>query len=180
MWCFSSCLSFFSLRCLPQRKVSSLPRLEKRVHCIPARKVECYDGDTITLAVVVDGITFKRRCRMRGFDSPELRGADADPAAAKAARQHLDSIAPSGTFWIQSFGHDKYGRLLVDWRLRNGALASEEMIRSGHGYAYDGGKKRVRGSEGAQNTDAGTPSARVHASASRLSPVACKGRSEET
>lgn len=117
-----------------------------------------YDGDTLTVLMVDNGIVYRRRCRCIGYDAPEMRGPHADKVAACAARDHLRSVLPDTVFPMTYNGFDKYGRLLVTCDIRDkgskgskGSKGDEgvetlaaHMIRCGHGYAYDGGTKLVR------------------------------------
>lgn len=107
------------------------------------RIVSIYDGDTVVVAIVHDGRLRRRRCRLVGYDSPELRSRDdGERARAIAARDHLMMLLPVGRLFCANVnGLDKYGRLLVDMRVRGDRLA-DIMIRCGHGCAYDGGTKR--------------------------------------
>ena len=160
------------LRCLPLKLLSwrpcfpnplsrltvdqmeALPRLETWKERVLARKVSVYDGDTLTLVVQVNGRLFRRRCRCVGYDAPELKGQNAETEAARAARDYLVSLTPEGVFYVDCHGHDKYGRLLVEWEVQSTSDPTsrvplrEEMILRGHGYAYQGGRKRVKGVAG--------------------------------
>ena len=118
------------------------PRYEQSSGYALVRCVDVYDGDTFTALIVVNKKPFRRRCRCVGYDSPEMKGPDADKPRAMDARDHLKQIIPSGIFRIEYTGTDKYGRLLVKFRVGNEWL-SDHMIRLGHGYAYHGGTKKI-------------------------------------
>lgn len=120
---------------------ANAPQFEKRGGTMLARKVSVYDGDTFTILMIAeDRNPYRRRCRCIGYDSPEMRGRDARKSEAIAARDHLESVIPSGVFSLTYTGLDKYGRLLVTFDV-NGEPLKDHMIRLGHGYAYDGGTK---------------------------------------
>ena len=120
--------------------VTVLPRVESEHSSVLMRVASIYDGDTFTAVITVRGGRLRRRrCRCVGYDSPELRNPDTK-VAALAARAFLEERLPTGVFRADTHGLDKYGRLLVDVRVRGERLA-DMMIRSGHGYAYDGGTK---------------------------------------
>jgi endonuclease YncB( thermonuclease family) len=124
------------------RADDTAPRYENRSGTLLARKVSVYDGDTFTILFVAeDGKAYRRRCRCLGYDSPEMRGKDANKAKATEARDYLDSILPTGVFSLDYEGLDKYGRLLVTFDVGRESL-SDHMVRMGHGYPYDGGTKR--------------------------------------
>ena len=120
------------------------PRYEDRKGELLAKCVDIYDGDTFTALIVVDGRAYRRRCRCIGYDSPEMRGPHADKVKAQAARDELQSVIPNGIFLLTFEGTDKYGRLLVKFKVnRTDEWLADYMIRMGHGVAYDGGKKKV-------------------------------------
>ena len=106
------------------------------------RLVDVYDGDTFTVLLLHDRRVCRRRCRCLGYDAPELKGPTADMASAIAAREHLKTLIPSSLFKLEYAGTDKYGRLLVTFMVGKETLA-QHMIRMGHGYEYNGGKKRA-------------------------------------
>ena len=124
------------------RKVDgkSRPRWEQREGTRMVRVVDVYDGDTFTVLMVHGWRgTYRRRCRCIGYDSPEMKGDNKD--AAQRAKKHLESVIPKTPFRLTFKGTDKYGRLLVTFPVAGEPL-DVHMIRMGHGYAYDGGKKR--------------------------------------
>lgn len=115
------------------------PRYERLAGKMLVRCVDVYDGDTFTVLMRHNGDVVRRRCRCLGYDAPEMRGPDKDLAIA--ARDHLASVIPKGVFKIQFEGTDKYGRLLVSF-IVNGESLAQHMVRTGHGYPYDGGRKK--------------------------------------
>ncbi len=117
------------------------PRYEQREGTRLAKCVDVYDGDTFTVLIVVEGVVFRRRCRCIGYDSPEMRGKDADKPRALAARDELERVIPEGAFLLHFKGTDKYGRLLVRFKV-GGEWLADYMIRTGHGYSYSGGTKQ--------------------------------------
>jgi endonuclease YncB( thermonuclease family) len=135
-------VSFLRLLCLDSTKKISME--EKRVFSFFARCTKVYDGDTITVARVLDGNLFTRRCRIRHIDAPELRGVQ-DKTPAIASRDFLQTLVPTGLFRVSSYGMDKYGRLLIDFHVRGGGdLVSQAMIASGHAVPYDGKTKSTQ------------------------------------
>jgi len=124
------------------KQVEKSPRFENRKGHMIVNLVDVYDGDTFTVAFVYDGSVFRRRCRCLGYDSPEMKGQNADKPRAVAARDYLRSIIPRGAFILHYEGFDKYGRLLVTFNICGETLA-DHMIRMQHGYAYTGGTKKT-------------------------------------
>lgn len=128
----------------------TLPKEASRRRVVWGKVMSVYDGDTITAAMDLGSGYEAVKCRMKGYDSPEMKPPLADPRRedtkqrAIEAREHLKAIL-GGKGAVRKFvatGRDKYGRLLVDCRVRD-AWISEAMIRAGHGVPYDGGKKQV-------------------------------------
>ena len=85
--------------------------------------------------------------RMNGYDSPEMKppktnqNREKEKEAAKKAREALMTHFTNSYIFIKIVGFDKYGRLLVE--AYNGKVhINKWMIQTGHGYSYDGGKKK--------------------------------------
>jgi len=122
-------------------KLSDKPRFENLHKSIYAKVISVYDGDTFTIAMVHNGHIVRRRCRCRGYDSPEIKGSsDEEKKRAISAKLFLEAYLPKTVFRIQTYGSDKYGRLLVDYK-KKGKSLQDIMIENGHGYEYHGGKK---------------------------------------
>jgi len=112
------------------------------------------DGDTIDAMIDVGfDIWVKKRIRYMGIDTWESRTRDLDEKkkglAAKARNKELleKVSAKSGYFRLKSHGVGKYGRVLGEIFIQdaNGVQMNinETLIKEGHAYIYDGGKKKV-------------------------------------
>ncbi len=112
------------------------------------------DGDTIDAMIDVGfDIWVKKRIRYMGVDTWESRTRDLDEKkkglAAKARNKELleKVSAKSGYFRLKSYGVGKYGRVLGELFIMdaNGVQMNinETLIKEGHAYVYDGGKKKV-------------------------------------
>lgn len=120
--------------------IKNTDRCEKCTKFTYMKVVDVYDGDTFTVIFVDDDRKIKRRrCRVNGIDTPEMRGNDKENAIS--AKKRLVELLPKGVFKCKVTGLDKYGRLLVSPK-HKGALISDIMIRESHGYSYAGGKKK--------------------------------------
>lgn len=134
---------------LVRLSTKQLPK-EATVHRkVWGKVMSVYDGDTITVAMDLGGGYVAVKCRMRGYDSPEMKppkdaqGRDETKRRAVEARDFLVDLL-GGELSVHEFhstGREKYGRLLVDCQI-GGRWVSETMIERGHGYRYDGGTKR--------------------------------------
>ena len=67
----------------------------------------CYDGDTCTT-------TKGERVRLACIDTPELVGKRAEPAPAKAARDHLRNLVVGKKVGIRRITEDRYGRTVAE------------------------------------------------------------------
>ncbi len=112
------------------------------------------DGDTIDALIDVGfDIWVKKRIRYKGIDTWESRTRDLAEKAkgleAKARNKELlvEVSAKSGYFRLKSYGVGKYGRVLGEIFIQdaNGVdmNINDTLIKEGHAYVYDGGKKKV-------------------------------------
>ena len=138
----------FRLTFSSTKHLRTAPRTETRKGQLWCQIVDVYDGDTCTIACVIDGEIRRRRCRLAGYDTPELKGSNAKPTEARAARDHFCMLMPKGVFRAHYDGFDKYGRLLLRFRVRQNrwwrctrTWICDAMIDAGHAVPYDGGTK---------------------------------------
>ena len=119
-----------------------------------AKLVKVVDGDTIDAMIDVGfDIWIKKRIRYKGIDTWESRTRDLEEKkkglAAKARNKELlESVSSkSGYFRIKSYGMGKYGRVLADIFIqdKNGkdVFVNDILIKEGHAYEYEGGKKKI-------------------------------------
>jgi endonuclease YncB( thermonuclease family) len=106
--------------------------------------VRVIDGDTLEfVAHVWLGLNLTTGVRVRGIDTPEIRGACAreKDLAAKATRR-LSELATGGVR-IANIADDKYfGRVVADVTTLNGTDVKTAMIASGLARPYDGGSRQ--------------------------------------
>ena len=84
----------------------------------------CYDGDTSTT-------TTGERVRLACIDTPELVGKRAEPAPAKAARDHLRNLVVGKKVGIRRITEDRYGRTVAELFLGL-TNVQQEMVAIGH------------------------------------------------
>ena len=112
------------------------------------------DGDTIdTLIDVGFDIWIKKRIRYKGIDTWESRTRDlvekAKGLEAKARNKELllEVSENSGYFRLKSYGVGKYGRVLAEIFIEDKEgkqyNINETLVAEGHGYIYEGGKKKL-------------------------------------
>ena len=112
------------------------------------------DGDTIDALIDVGfDIWIKKRIRYSGIDTWESRTRDLAEKAkgleAKARNKELlmEISSKSGYFRLKSHGVGKYGRVLGEIFIEDAEgkqyNINETLVAEGHGYVYDGGKKKL-------------------------------------
>lgn len=105
---------------------------------VPATVTAVHDGDTVTVEADLGWhIALTTPVRLAGVDAPELA-----TDAGKAARDFVATLLPIGAkVTLVSHSLDKYGRVLGTLALPDGRDLTTVLIDSGHGVAYDGGKR---------------------------------------
>jgi micrococcal nuclease len=97
-----------------------------------------YDGDTVTCDLDIGfGIILKSaRLRLKGIDTPELRGTRGDvKKRAYEARDYLRSLILGKEVLVETHGKGKYGRWLATIYHRS-ADVNKHMILTGHAKEY--------------------------------------------
>lgn len=123
---------------------STVPKFSLAQNNVPAKCVKVYDGDTaqFVFAPFEGGKSFRFSCRMKNYNSAELRTHDAEEKQiAIRARDALIEMILGKQVSLNIYDFDKYGRPLVDVYV-DGVYINDKMISTGHGKKYDGrGKK---------------------------------------
>ena len=88
----------------------------------------CYDGDTCTTAT-------GEKIRLACIDTPELRGKQAEPERAQAARDYLRRMVVGKEVGIRRIAKDRYGRTVAELYL-NGSNVQQKLVASGHAEIY--------------------------------------------
>jgi len=112
------------------------------------------DGDTIDALIDVGfNIWFKKRIRFMGLDTWECRTRNLEEkkkglAAKTRNKELLEEISSKpGFFRLKSYGVGKYGRVLGEIFILddkdNPININETLIKEGHAYVYEGGKKKL-------------------------------------
>lgn len=129
---------------------------------LKAKIIDVYDGDTFTAAVVLPlnnvfpgtqcsncnntslfsyPIGFK--CRLSGIDTPELRTKNAhEKILGYMARDKVRQLVLNKMVTLQTWGFDKYGRLLVTAFEETAGDIGLCLIGSKLAVEYDGGTKK--------------------------------------
>lgn len=116
--------------------------------------VHVYDGDTCT-AILRYGKQYQTvKLRCFGYDSPEMKPLktmihrDEEIAAAKKAKEALETMILGQIVHVHLHGFDKYGRFLATLFVRRGGLicgtlmdVNAWMVENQYGVPYFGGTK---------------------------------------
>tara|TARA_Y100000768_G_scaffold225339_1_gene170137 strand:+ start:2252 stop:2686 length:435 start_codon:yes stop_codon:yes gene_type:complete len=103
--------------------------------------VKCYDGDTVTIATIIDNKGYRFSVRMLGYDCAEIRSKnEQEKKVAKWAKEYITSmIYDKVVNVVKNEGYDKYGRLLLKLEI-NGINVNDVMLEK-WGVSYFGGHK---------------------------------------
>ena len=119
---------------------------------VPADVISVYDGDTIKVnANVWPGLTWRGSIRVRGVDTPEIRGkCEDEKARARAAKEFVQSTIAQfplsdKAYWVVTLHNVKLGkfagRVVADVELPDGTDLAALLIETGHARTYDGGAR---------------------------------------
>lgn len=105
-----------------------------------------YDGDTFkinlncSLAVYCEKVPV----RVRGVDTPEIKGTAREKKLAQKAKEFTQAFLEQKPITLTDCGRDKYFRLLCDVTNADGEDLATELIRRELGDPYNGGTKSKR------------------------------------
>ena len=110
------------------------------------RVIKVYDGDTITIATKLpweSSPLYRVSVRLRGIDTPEMKGRDIsfeEKEAAKEAREFVYKLVFNKFVRLENIQNEKYGRILADVYIGEIHL-NELLLKEGYAVKYDGGTK---------------------------------------
>lgn len=108
---------------------------------IPATIERVVDGDTLAVrAHIWLGQEIRVLVRIRGIDTPELRGrCDMETRRAERAAERTTDATEAGTVTLFRIAPDKYhGRVLADVTLADGRDLASVLLNTGAARRYDG------------------------------------------
>ena len=88
----------------------------------------CYDGDTCTT-------TTGEKIRLACIDTPELKGKNADPVAAKQSKDFLNKLISCKEVEIRRITEDRYGRTVAELSF-SGLNYQKELVNKGYATIY--------------------------------------------
>ena len=148
------CSSFLrSLFCFPKKNDDDIEYLvnvvyENTVSFVPpinvGKVIKVYDGDTFTMISKLphtEGPIYRFSVRMKGIDSPEIKGKTSnEKELAKKSRDALSNIILGKIVILKNVSTEKYGRILADVYIRD-ICVNEWMLENNFAVKYDGGTK---------------------------------------
>lgn len=143
-----NCLLKFRLE---RRSPNQFEHIRMKGKSFPARVLEIYDGDTLTIGFRHNGGFWKSSLRIYGIDAPEMKprrqgrsieSLEQEKAAAIRSRDFLLQLIYNQVVWVDlcDKSTDKYGRLMGVIFFQNENVA-EKMIKGGHARRYHGDRK---------------------------------------
>ena len=136
-------MDFFRICIFPRKKNKTIQRLENHSWKMWMKVVSVYDGDTITVICIFRGKMVRWRCRLIGYDAPEMKSkVSEEKEKAIKAKEFLETMLPKYVFKGQCRGTDKYGRLLLDLKYKKLSI-STIMVNHKLGQPYNGGTKKA-------------------------------------
>ena len=103
--------------------------------------IDVYDGDTITVAAMVEKKMYKFKIRLYGIDSPELRTKNkSEKEAAIKSRDYLRKMILHKKVQIKEPFYEKYGRICGTVYLNKKNICND-MIKKSKAISYYGGTK---------------------------------------
>ena len=88
----------------------------------------CYDGDSCTS-------TTGEKIRLACIDTPELQGREAEPIAAKKARDYLNGLIAGEEVSIYRITKDRFGRTVAELS-KDGVNIQEHLVSAGFARVY--------------------------------------------
>lgn len=112
-----------------------IPLIEK------GKVVKCYDGDTVTLATIMNGNRVRFSIRMLGYDCAEIRSRnEQEKQVARWAKEYITNMIYGKIVTVvKNDGYDKYGRLLLE--LEFDGINVNKLMLEKWGVEYYGGHK---------------------------------------
>ena len=103
--------------------------------------IKVYDGDTITVGAILLDKPYRFSVRLRGIDTPEMKGGSAhEKELAIKARDELSKRIMNKIVTLKNLETEKYGRILADVYLEEECM-NQWLIKEGFAKKYDGGHK---------------------------------------
>ena len=103
--------------------------------------IKCYDGDTVTIATVLNAEVYRFNIRMLGYDCAEIKSKDEqEKQVARWAKEDITQMINNKMVRVlDNKGYDKYGRILLE--LEFDGININHHMKKRWGVEYHGGHK---------------------------------------
>lgn len=124
--------------------IPNIPTVEMCVEYLPTKgyMVDVYDGDTFTLAVLLENRWTKWPVRVTGIDCPELRTKNPNEKQIAVRAKEYVLAFKGKEVQLKNVSREKYGRLLAEVHVDELNIG-EELLSRRMAVRYDGGTKQV-------------------------------------
>lgn len=115
--------------------------------------VKVYDGDTLHIIMMIDGVPKRIKCRLSLIDAAEMTGeTEEERAFAVKGKDMMESLVRDKLVWALIKGTDKYGGRYVtilypDQTEKVETSFNQIMLNEGLAYKYDGRTKKKQFAE---------------------------------
>lgn len=127
------------LKNIDPNNVDIIPHKNK---IIPARIVDVYDGDTVTVIILINGSSkapFRIKIRILDIDTPEIRTKNImEKEAAILVRDYVSDIILNKIVALKIIKWDKYGGRMDGHINLNNVCLSKLLLDKGYAKPYDG------------------------------------------
>ena len=120
---------------------------------------DAYDGDTLTVeAGTWPGFTWTGGVRVRGIDTPEIRGeCESESDLAIVVRDHVRDLLLDESILMCGVSEDKYGGRVLGWVFYKDEFGevqslADDLLQLNYAQEYDGGTKPGWCGEAVSNT----------------------------
>ena len=112
--------------------------------------IKVVDGDTVDVDIDLGfGVWLRNeRVRLAGIDTPESRTSDAiEKVFGQAAKDRLSSLLGAEAILISRISKSgdnvkgKFGRIIGNFKTKDGEVIADILMNEGHAVAYNGGGK---------------------------------------
>ncbi len=159
-----SCLSnYFNNQKLIKASFENTPLFSLSGLKTKAKVIDIYDGDTLTIAIVLNNEIKSFKCRLFGIDTPELKGNQSDSGIRARnkciewitngkiilntnlvyTRENIKNICKDNDtlVTVDCGPFEKYGRLLITIFNKDGTNINQQLINHGFAKPYFGKTK---------------------------------------
>ena len=136
--------TYFLKQRLARTTLDSVPKFSFDGQVKYCKVVKVYDGDTITVNMIVNNKLAQFNVRLLGYDTPEIRTSNKEEKdRATVCRDFLADILLDRIVTIHCAKFDAFGRLLATVFIdrHDKVSVNDRMLKEGYGLAYTGGKK---------------------------------------